>query len=71
MTLWLDIHKDPDGSPTGSVSIKSCNIEGVSVETGYGSDQMATLTDNFQDVKSFLGTALEQIGQAEANEDPS
>ena len=69
MTIWLDIPTNPDGSPTGKATIKACNPSGgASISTRGQLD--VEFTDDFQHVKSALGSMLERVEQAEANQDP-
>ena len=59
MTLHSEIPKNPDGSPIGSVTVTL--IDGhTTVATAVPIQQFA----------EFCGRGLEQVKQAEANQDP-
>ena len=70
MTISVIINKNEDGSPDGTATVHACNPTGIHVSAGYGKSQQVSFTEDIGHVASALGSGLELIKQAEANEDP-
>ena len=70
MTITLRIHTNEDGSPNGLATLGATNPSG-GASLDAGSSTNVEFTESLVHVASSVGNMLEQIKQAEANEDPS
>ena len=70
MTIEIIVNESPDGSPNGTATVRATNPQST-MSTHSPGLTMVEFTTGLQEVASALGTGLEEIRQARANEDPS
>ena len=69
MTIDIIVHKNPDGSPNGTATIRAVNPIGCIASAVAGRSEVE-FTEPLAHVASALGLGLEEIRKAKANEDP-